>query len=240
MKLTKKQCRDISSRITNEEILTMLEKAKSNIVDWKKPSNISSKLSKGKIWNMLVKDLQDNIDNIDNIPVSDKYILLKEYGEYVPFHLLDHKYPKPEKKKEKQIIHEEPIFENSNKINYESLDSLLKEVLILECTDKIGIKCEICGNYFQEAELMGAHILGKKSHPRLRYIRENVLLLCNDCHKDLDENNRLETLKKISVIKNIPDIETYLKSIYENVPLLKEQNIREDLKLRIKELNEKF
>jgi hypothetical protein len=147
MKLTKKQCREIACKITNQEIMAMLEKAKNNIKDWSKLSNNSSKYSKGKIWNTWTKDFDVN----EEYPDIKKVVLLQEYGEYVPFHLLDHKYPKPEKKKEKQIVHEEPVFnlpEKKDELNFESLDRLLKEVLVLECTDKKGIKCEICGGYF--------------------------------------------------------------------------------------------
>ena len=58
---------------------------------------------------------------------------------------------------------------------FEKTDALFRKVILKERPNA----CERCGIL---RNLQVAHILPKGSHPRLRYQRANVLLLCFSCH----------------------------------------------------------
>lgn len=232
MRLTKKQCRELADRITNDEILQMLESAKSNISNWSKPSNNSARISKGKIWNMLAANF-----DID-YPYSDlaKFKLLLEFGEYIPAHLREYKQPKFKAKEDKQVMHEEPIFENNtdNKESYYSeCMKLLNRLLFM----KHGPVCEICGGIFEnESWLMPIHVLSKGAYKRLQFVLKNIVWGCSECHKDYDEGNGSKKYiiqNKMRVIKNDDDLIDNLKISYKDTPLLKEQNVKESLKQQI-------
>lgn len=64
-------------------------------------------------------------------------------------------------------------------------DKLFREVILKERVHK----CEWCG---KSGILHIAHILPKGCHPRLRYQRDNVLLLCYYCHMERAHKNPLE------------------------------------------------
>jgi len=72
--------------------------------------------------------------------------------------------------------------------------------------------CEECGRYLgsDPKRFYFSHILSKGSHPNLRLSKDNIILLCFDCHRrwDFRDRNkmlvfekykkRIETLKRIS------------------------------------------
>jgi hypothetical protein len=59
----------------------------------------------------------------------------------------------------------------------------MKQVLRLER----GCRCQICNKPDQKVGVF--HIIGKGSHPRLRYNKENLLLCCwFPCHSDWHKN----------------------------------------------------
>ena len=59
---------------------------------------------------------------------------------------------------------------------FTSTDKLFRQVLLKERPHV----CEWCGK--SNVVVQVAHILPKGSHPRLRYERTNILLLCFHCH----------------------------------------------------------
>ena len=103
-------------------------------------------------------------------------------------------------------------------------DRLFRQVLLKERPHK----CEWCGK--QSDRLQVAHILPKGSHPRLRYRRENVLLLDFPCHPErwhkdplnanlfiemYKGNNYIETLRQIESFMNKHDT-LYLQGLIQN------------------------
>ena len=64
-------------------------------------------------------------------------------------------------------------------------DSLFRQLILKERPNK----CERCG---KTETLQIAHILAKGCHPRLRYQRCNVLILCVGCHLFWAHRNPLE------------------------------------------------
>ena len=101
--MNNKYAKELSHKITNEEIRTMLEKAKVLIKDWKKASRTNKGLSRGIHWNMFARefDLKKESSRIH------KFRLIQEYGEFLPNEL------QPPKKKRHQNPpnHLNPIFD---------------------------------------------------------------------------------------------------------------------------------
>lgn len=57
--------------------------------------------------------------------------------------------------------------------------------------DDRGHRCELCGKELPESMLTVHHIKKRAEHPELRYDKENVQLLCLECHRNL---HRMEDL----------------------------------------------
>jgi len=229
-KLTKKQIKDISTRITNNELLDMLDKAQSGITDWNKPSDIYKNISKGKAWNMLASDFDVDKEYADVV----KYRLIQEFGYYIPFYLIEQNFPKPKKDKQKEITHEEPVFKSDNNGQYYiECMTLLNDLLFL----MYGNECQLCHNKFEKESLMPIHILSVGSYKRLQFVLKNIVFGCDNCHKEYDEGKRIKKniiIAKMEIIKRDNDLIDNLKMVYNETPLLKEQKVKEFLKEEIR------
>lgn len=237
MKLTRKQCREIAEKITNDEIMQMFESAKNNITNWSRISNSNKRMTKGMAWNLLAKDFDVNKE----YPGLIKLNMLIEFGEYIPANLKPYKQFKKPEKKEKQIKHEEPIFEDNSDNDesyYTECTKLLNRLLFL----MHGPVCQICESTFEnETYLMAGHILSRGAFKRLQFILKNVVWICNQCHKDYDEGSieRKEiVLNKMKRLKYDLNLINDLKLLYEDTPLLKDQNVKENLNRMIEEHEE--
>ena len=69
-------------------------------------------------------------------------------------------------------------------------DELFRQIILGERLNK----CEWCGKVYR---LQVAHILSKGLHPRLRYFKGNIVLLCFPCHPEKFHRNPLEAAKFI-------------------------------------------
>jgi hypothetical protein len=68
------------------------------------------------------------------------------------------------------------------------VEKVFREVILKERPDR----CEWCGSSGKPLQI--AHILAKSTHPRLRFYRDNVLLLCFPCHPPKWHNNPIEAM----------------------------------------------
>ena len=60
---------------------------------------------------------------------------------------------------------------------YRNIDALFKKILL---RDRPHV-CEWCGKTTEDLD--GAHILPKGMYRKMRYVKENLLLLCRFCHR---------------------------------------------------------
>jgi ADP-heptose:LPS heptosyltransferase len=98
--MDRKIAAQIAETITNEQILDMFNRAKSEIEDWMKRSKVNKGMTKGAAWNILAADFKVhhkyNVLAITN--------MIQEFGDYLPKELIPKKkyvrYPKP--------FHQEP------------------------------------------------------------------------------------------------------------------------------------
>lgn len=78
MKLKRSEARAIEETLTDEQMKTMLERAKQFIVDWGVSSRVNPSLSRGFIWNLLVpRAFEKNVKII-------RHGLLLEFGDFLP------------------------------------------------------------------------------------------------------------------------------------------------------------
>lgn len=101
--MNKNDARKIAETITNEEIQEMFNKAKIEIRDWTKVSNVNKGMTKGVAWNILAKDFDVN----HNYHILAKTNFVREFGEFLPDGLIS---PKKVKKQNIKIVHQEPKF----------------------------------------------------------------------------------------------------------------------------------
>ena len=83
-------------------------------------------------------------------------------------------------------------------------DKLFREIILLERPNK----CEWCGRAIR---LQIAHIISKAAHPRLRFKKENVLLLCFPCHPPKWHKKPHEAMDYVRKYKG----EKHLEKLYE-------------------------
>ncbi len=100
--MNKNYMHELSNKITNIQIFDMLESAKKNITDWKKPSKFNIGLSRGIHWNLFCKDFK--VENECSAIV--KYRMIQEYNEFLPIELQ----PKKKEKIKINTVHQNPIF----------------------------------------------------------------------------------------------------------------------------------
>ena len=101
--MNRKFARKLADTITNEQLLLMFVKAKTNITDWEKVSIVNKGLTKGVAWNVLAKDFDVN----KKYHVLGKTNMIREFGEYLPEEL---KPPPKEKKRNFTVVHQNPDF----------------------------------------------------------------------------------------------------------------------------------
>lgn len=95
-------------------------------------------------------------------------------------------------------------------------DKLFRAIILKERLNK----CEHCG---KRSVLHISHILPKGSHPRLRYQRCNVLLLCVRCHLFWAHRNPLDFTHWVEEYKG--------KELFNSLRILEKTLPKIDLKL---------
>jgi len=102
--MNKYDARKIAETITNEQLQQMFENAKAKITDWTKVSNVNKGLTKGAVWNILIKNFDVNI----KYHILAKINMVREFGEFLPDEL------KPQRSNrqfsDKPTVHQEPKF----------------------------------------------------------------------------------------------------------------------------------
>lgn len=80
------------------------------------------------------------------------------------------------------------FFKNKYDFNIENFENkkrwLIKKSEILS---ERGRRCEICGS---EISIHIHHILYRSEYPELTFDNENLMVVCEDCHKKLHENDK--------------------------------------------------
>lgn len=96
------KARIIAEVITNEQLLKMMETARTGVKDWNQASNINKGITKGYAWNILASsfDVNRSISNIIKIN------MIREFGEFLPNELI----PKNKKNVNIKPYHQEPVF----------------------------------------------------------------------------------------------------------------------------------
>ena len=96
------KARIIAEVITNEQLLKMMETARTGVKDWMQASNINKGITKGYAWNILASsfDVNRSISNIIKIN------MIREFGEFLPKELI----PKNKKNVNIKPYHQEPVF----------------------------------------------------------------------------------------------------------------------------------
>jgi len=100
--MKREHAKKIAETISNEQILNMIETAKTKIKNWNKRSIINKGLSKGTAWNILASDF----DITKEHHILYKINLIREYGEFLP----DEFKPKKVHKDYTPPVHQEPKF----------------------------------------------------------------------------------------------------------------------------------
>ena len=101
--MNRSDARLIAQTITDDQIRTMFRNAKERISDWKSSSVVNKTISKGVVWNILVRvsSLNSQLAKINAI---------REFGEFLPTPVLMQLLPKKTKAKVEMIHHQEPDF----------------------------------------------------------------------------------------------------------------------------------
>lgn len=100
--MNRKDASMIAETITNEQIQTMFDNAKSVIKDWRGASIVKKGLTKWDAWYILASDFDLN----KSYNIMEKQDMVREFGEYLPANL------KPDKKPNRGCTqtHQEPKF----------------------------------------------------------------------------------------------------------------------------------
>ena len=102
--MNKADAKKIAESITFEQLSTMFNNAKSNIVNWKEVSTVNKCMTKGAAWNILIKGLTPRIMNQ---PLALKNMIW-EFGDYLDDDLQVK--PEQEIKSDIEVFHQEPDF----------------------------------------------------------------------------------------------------------------------------------
>ena len=140
----------IAEKISNEDLMLMVDTARNSIIDWTKASICNKSLTKGAAWNILCKDFTLT----SYVHYLGKVNMIREFGEFLPEHL------KPKKKvrvKLTQLIHQDPIF----------LDRDVVMSTYVKCFDKFGT--EIHEGDWVDVQLDGTQEVYKKEDGQLYF-----------------------------------------------------------------------
>lgn len=96
------KARIISEVITNEQLLKMMETARTGVKDWKQVSILNKGITKGYAWNILAASFDVNRSIAHILKIN----MIREFGEFLPKELI----PKDKKNVNIKPIHQEPIF----------------------------------------------------------------------------------------------------------------------------------
>lgn len=99
---------------------------------------------------------------------------------------------------------------------FSATDKLFRQVILAERPNR----CERC---HKTCPVGVAHILPKGTHPRLRYKRCNVLLLCWHCHLEWAHKNPLEFNEWVEEYKG--------KELLNSLRIMERELPRTDLKM---------
>ena len=101
--MNRKESKRLAEIVSDEQIKTMLDRAKAEIDDWSKASVANIGLSRGCHWNMFCRKYYD----AKSFSTIHKYRLIQEYGEFLPeeFH------PKKTSRVKTIPVHHDPIFD---------------------------------------------------------------------------------------------------------------------------------
>jgi len=102
--MNKTNAKKIAESITFEQLSTMFNNAKSNIVNWKEVSTVNRCMTKGAVWNILIKGLTPRIINQ---PIALKNMIW-EFGDYLDVDLQIKS--KQKIKSDVEVFHQEPDF----------------------------------------------------------------------------------------------------------------------------------
>jgi hypothetical protein len=102
--MNRTDAKKISEKITNDQLMEMLNGAKAGTIDWTKQSIVNKGLTKGVAWNILGKDFDVSKKYNSIVKIN----MIREFGEFLPNNI------KPKRKEPKKItrtpFHQDPIF----------------------------------------------------------------------------------------------------------------------------------
>ena len=102
--MNKANAKKIAETITFEQLAKMFSNAESNIVNWEEVSAVNKGMTKGAVWNILIKGLTRNIMNQ---PLALKNMIW-EFGDHLDVDLKIK--PKKKIKSDVEIFHQDPDF----------------------------------------------------------------------------------------------------------------------------------
>lgn len=148
--MRRSDAKKIAEKISNEDLMSMVENAKNSIFDWTKIAACNKSLTKGTAWNILCKDFTLT----SYVHILGKINMIREFGEYLPEQL------KPIKKPKYIVenpIHQDPIF----------LEHDIVMSTYVKCFDKFGK--EIHDGDWVDVQTDGTQIVYKKEDGQLYF-----------------------------------------------------------------------
>jgi hypothetical protein len=123
------------------------------------------------------------------------------------------------------------MYFKANKSKFGKVDGLFRKVILKERPEV----CDWCKN---EKPCDVAHILDKGRYRKMRYVRDNVLLLCRYCHQQW-HNNPCDAAAFLAKLKGV-DYDTKLRFMDKAIPHCPDMKLMEILfKQELKEPHEK-
>jgi len=102
--MNKTTAKKIAETITFEQLSTMFDNAKSEIVNWREVSTVNRYMTKGAAWNILIKGVRPDIMHQ---PIALKNMIW-EFGDYLDVDLQVKS--KQKIKSDVEVFHQEPDF----------------------------------------------------------------------------------------------------------------------------------
>lgn len=102
--MNRNDAKRIAATITNDELAEMFQRAKAEIKDWRRPSNVNKGMTLGASWNVIAK----NYDEKKDYPPNIKTIMVQEFGDFLPRYVKNRK--GNQASDERPLTHQDPIF----------------------------------------------------------------------------------------------------------------------------------
>jgi len=104
--MNKTNAKEIAESITFEQLTTMFNNVKSNshIINWKEVSTVNKCMTKGAVWNILIKGLTPHVMNEPSALKN----MIWEFGDYLEIALRIK--PKEKIKSDIEVFHQDPSF----------------------------------------------------------------------------------------------------------------------------------